>query len=232
MTERHLTTRRGFITAIGFGAVGLYGAWAGYGAAPLPFSSPFTPQGSPEPAEAANGYGGHAAAGGMSSEQFIERHEAFLQSSSQEDGSVAPRNSSAPQATGDQDLHGAQADAHNMPADLHGGLAAAADASRPTPADAGLAEPVDVYLLAYRFGFDPGDLRLEMDRPYRFRMMASDLAHGASLQLGSASHIIRLRPKVVNEQWITFKRPGTVLVYCTLYCGPGHDVMQGRITVV
>ena len=220
MTERHFTTRRGFIAAMGFGAVGLYGAWAGYGAAPLPFSSSSGPQDSPHIADAAASHGGHGATGGMSPEQFLERHEAFLQQFGQDDGSVAPGGSSAP--------HRVAADAHGMQADSHGGHGAAAEAA---PAHADLAEPLDVYLLGYRFGFDPADLRLEAGRPYRFRMMASDLAHGASLQLGPASRIIRLRPNVVNEQTITFRRPGTVLVYCTLYCGPGHDLMQGRITV-
>jgi len=220
MTERHFTTRRGFIAAMGFGAVGLYGAWAGYGAAPLPFTSTSEPQDSPHIANAAADHGGHSAAGGLSPEEFLERHEAFVQQFGQDDGSVAPGSSSAP--------HMAVADAHDMQAGIHGGHGAAAEVA---PVHTDLAEPLDVYLLAYRFGFDPGDLRLERGRPYRFRMMASDLAHGASLQLGPASRIIRLRPNVVNEQTITFRRPGTVLVYCTLYCGPGHDLMQGRITV-
>lgn len=227
MTERHFTTRRGFIAAMGFGAVGLYGAWASYGATPLPSFNPPAPEGALEPAQAAAGPSGHGAPRSMSPQQFIERHEAFLQSFSQDDGSVAPATG------GHNNLHGAQTDAHDMQADIHGGHGVTAETapSRPAATEAIAAEPVDVYFLAYRFGFDPGDLRLEMGRPHRFRMMASDLAHGASLQLGSASHIIRLRPNVVNEQSITFKRPGTILVYCTLYCGPGHDLMQGRITV-
>ena len=32
----HLTTRRGFVAALGFGGVSLYGLWVGYGAAPGP----------------------------------------------------------------------------------------------------------------------------------------------------------------------------------------------------
>lgn len=31
---RHPTTRRGFISGVGFGVVSLYGLWAAYGAAP------------------------------------------------------------------------------------------------------------------------------------------------------------------------------------------------------
>ena len=37
-SERHFTTRRGFVSILGFGVVSLYGLWAGYGAAPLSFS--------------------------------------------------------------------------------------------------------------------------------------------------------------------------------------------------
>ena len=36
--ERHITTRRGFVAAMGFGGLGLYVTWAAYGASPLPFS--------------------------------------------------------------------------------------------------------------------------------------------------------------------------------------------------
>ena len=35
--KKHFTTRRGFVAACGFGIVGLYGLWAAYGAAPVPF---------------------------------------------------------------------------------------------------------------------------------------------------------------------------------------------------
>jgi heme/copper-type cytochrome/quinol oxidase subunit 2 len=44
--------------------------------------------------------------------------------------------------------------------------------------------------------------------------------------------MIRLGPGVETELQMTFTRPGSFLVYCTSYCGPGHDGMQARITVV
>jgi heme/copper-type cytochrome/quinol oxidase subunit 2 len=62
-------------------------------------------------------------------------------------------------------------------------------------------------------------------------MMTSDIAHGASLQLGPASRIIRVRPNAVADQTITFLRPGSFLVYCTVFCGPAHDAMKARIVV-
>ena len=91
--------------------------------------------------------------------------------------------------------------------------------------------PIDVYLMAMQWGYLPSVLRLEAGVPYRFRMMAIDIAHGASVQLGAGARIIRLRPGVLVEQELSFAQPGEYLLYCTVYCGLPHDRMQGRILV-
>lgn len=248
--HQHLTTRRAFIATLGFGGVALYGAWAAYGAAPLPFfGSLGKDAGSPaRPIEAAQGHGEHGAAGTVTPEEFLRRHEEFMARFRQPDGSVALGRAEAPAAHAMPEEpavgHGlyatpqAPAVGHDMPgAAQHG----AADAQQPQApahggdgialADPGAAQPIDLYLHAYRFGFAPDDIRIEVGKPYRFRMMASDITHGASLQLGRGSRIIRLRPNVVSELTITFNRPGPVLIYCTTFCGPGHDAMKARILV-
>lgn len=257
MTQRqHPTTRRTFIAALGFGGVSLYGAWAIYGAAPLPFIDS-SDAGPAEPPAASEGHGGHGGGGGMTPEEFLRNHEDFIARFELPDGSVAPRPAepqiSGSQArpapaeeamslmsAGDHDMHGmsdmtgvapsAPATPRHDPVDSHGesGTDPVAHGSLARHSDAA---PVDVYLLAYRFGFAPEALRLEAGRPYRFRMMASDIAHGASLNFGGGSRIIRLRPNVVSEQKIIFQRPGPVLVYCTVFCGPAHDAMTARILV-
>jgi len=225
MTHPHLTTRRSFIATVGFGGIALYGAWAAYGAAPLPFATGgghTEPLPQPEAPAAHGGHGaqpetpaapgGHGMPGAMTPEEFMRRHEEFMARFKLADGSVMPKpEGTAPQMpAGGHEVHGA----HGTPpaAEIEPG-------------------PTDVYLLAYRFGFTPDELRLDSGRPYRFRMMASDVTHGASLQLGIGSRIIRLRPNVVTEQTITFNRPGPVLVYCTVFCGPAHDAMKARILV-
>lgn len=229
MSERHFTTRRGFVAALGFGAVSLYGAWAAYGAAPFPFvgrreaSEPVPPGGhggqgghGHGAAEASAEPGGQGAAAGMAPEEFRFQHDVFLRKHRQKDGSVNPHAGAAVGAHG-IGAHGAH-DHAGMGHDP--GAAAASDG------------PVDLYLMAQRFAYSPDLLRLEAGVPYRFRMMADDITHGASIQLGAASRVIRLRPNLVTEQTITFTRPGEHLVYCTVYCGPAHDAMQGRIVVV
>lgn len=245
--HQHWTTRRAFITTLGFGGVALYGAWAAYGAAPLPFiHSRDQDAGAPsDHVEAGQGHGEHGGAGTMTPEEFLRRHEEFMARFGRPDGSVTPRVSASAPNVLPQSL-GAGHDMHAVPQapaaghDAHGAVqhgAADADQHRAAGgheaalADPSAAQPIDLYLHAYRFGFAPDDLRLEAGQPYRIRMMASDITHGASLQLGRGSRIIRLRPNVVSDLTITFNRPGPVLVYCTVFCGPAHDAMKARIVV-
>jgi cytochrome c oxidase subunit II len=93
------------------------------------------------------------------------------------------------------------------------------------------AAPVEIYLLAQQWSFDPSVLRLNAGRPYRLRMMAVDVSHGASIQLGRASQIFRLRPGIVVDRLVTFTRPGDYLIYCTVYCGLAHDRMSAKLVV-
>ena len=210
----HLTTRRGFIAAAGFGVVSLYALWAGYGAAPLGLDGAPTPADS-EPAE----HGGeHGAAGGMDPQEFKRQVEAFIEANKLPDGSVRPRRVAIAHGTQAEDTPARAMEGHAM----HG-----ADSGAPVGEEA----PVDVYLMAYQWGYAPAVLRLEAGVPYRLRMMALDTAHGASLALGSGSRIIRLRPGALVEQTLTFAQPGEVLLYCTVYCGLPHDRMQGKIVV-
>ena len=62
--------------------------------------------------------------------------------------------------------------------------------------------------------------------------MAADIPHGASIQFGRGARMSRLQSNVVTELDLTFEQPGSYLVYCTVYCGLGHDMMQARIDVV
>ncbi len=218
---KHFTARRGFIGACGFGILGLYGLWAGYGAAPLPSLS-FRGDhgdGADEGAHggaahggAAPGNGAHGPAAALSPDEFRRLAEDFTARHRQPDGSVRPARA-AISATD----HGA-----------HHGHGAPASAPAPENPDE---TPLDVYLAAFQWGFEPGVLRLEANRAYRFRMMAVDVTHGVALQFGRASRITRLRANTPVEQTMTFARPGEILVYCTVYCGPGHARMQSRLIV-
>lgn len=202
-----LSTRRGFIAAASFGVVSLYGLWAGLGLAPLNvFSVHDDDRHAPDPhadhRPAAPAEAGHAGHGASAGPGAEEFRR-------QTEAFVAkyrlPDGSVAPRA--DDSAHAG-----------HG-------------ASAQTAAPIEVYLLAQRWFFEPATLRLEAGRPYRFRMMATDMSHGASIQLGQGSHVVRLRRGVVAERDFTFTRAGERLVYCTVFCGAGHDRMAAKIIV-
>ncbi len=229
-SERHWTTRRGFIAAAGFGSLGLYVTWAAIGASPLPFVS-----GSPgEPADPAMAHA-HGA-GAMSPEEFVRRHAEFLARFRQPDGSVRPAaitegahdHASMPDEGAKSDMAGMEHSRHAGMGHVHATSPSDHDADRGAHAE----PPVEVFFAASRFSFAPDNLMLEVGRRYRFHMMATDVAHGASIAFGRASRIVRLRPSTVATLDLTFLSTGRRLVYCTVYCGPGHEGMHGSITVI
>lgn len=234
MTARALATRRSLVVGTSFGIVSLYGLWAGLGLAPWPWEGGdgHGGEGGDERPTGA-GHGGHGAAGaGPTPEEFRARTEAFVRRWREADGSVRPGPAGPAAASA-----GATHEGHGPPASqahaMHGGATDphAGHGAAPLPAPAAAMEPVEVYLMAFQWGFEPQTLRLGVGRPYRFRMMAVDVAHGAALQLGPASRVIRLRRGALVEQELTFTRPGSHLVYCTVFCGPGHELMAGRLLV-
>jgi heme/copper-type cytochrome/quinol oxidase subunit 2 len=165
----------------------------------------------------AGGHGGHGSVSGPTPDEFRRLTEEFVARHRQRDGTVRVSDNAA---------HGAQPSPHD---DGHGGHAGHGMPAAPEPVT--LAATADVYLMAEQWSFEPAHLQLDVDRPYRFRMMAVDASHGASLQLGNGSQIIRLRRGIVVERELTFTRRGEYLLYCTVYCGAGHDRMSGKIIV-
>lgn len=249
--KSHFTTRRAFIAAGGFGGISLYGLWAAYGAAPSPLAllgldqpqGPSHVEGGAEIAAkpAAEGaHGGHgAAAQGPTAEEFSRMTADFAERYRMPDGSVYPRrivNAPVPVV----DPHAG----HTMPAepDPHAGHGAMpVTASAPPDAHVGhggselplgKGQPIEVLMTAGRWYYLPNVLRLDAGQAYRFKMMAVDMAHGASIQLGKGGRMMRLQPGRVTETALTFQKPGRYLMYCTVYCGEAHGLMQATIEVV
>ncbi len=234
-SENHLTTRRGFVTAIGFGVLSLYALWAGYGAAPIGLSLPSGEEG----IAGGHGHGG----GGMSPEEFRRLAEEFIEANELPDGSVKPARRALGARSGPSDHereekhveaseNGSPEAAEHGREKMHDG--APHGAFRTVDREhAAEDEPIDVYLMASRYSYEPSVLRLEVNVPYRFRMMGMDTNHGASITLNVrlAGHIMRSPAGTLAEMTMTFTKPGAYLIYCTVYCGEGHDMMQAEIIV-
>jgi heme/copper-type cytochrome/quinol oxidase subunit 2 len=219
-----LTGRRGFVVGASLGVLSLYGLWAAYGAAP---GLRFGP-GLHEDHDEGEG-GGHGSAAMPDTSAFRAEAEAFNERYRLPDRSVQPPTPG--NADPDMAMPMAGHDGHagtdipGIAASAHGHEAGHDD----PPAPAG--EPVDAYLLVQQWLFEPSVLRLAAGVPYRLRMLSLDVSHGASLQLGLGSRIVRLRPGLPTDLLVRFERPGEYLLYCTVYCGLGHDQMHGRIIV-
>lgn len=230
---RHLTTRRAFVSTFGFGLVSLYGVWAAYGAAPtsLSFISEEATEGMEEGMAGMAGHGG----GGMSREEFRKRAEAFYEANKLPDGSVRPRRpdmaamSEAPEHG--MKMEGADGADRAMPMQMASGGHEAKDEDGGKDKHGGMDGPIDVYLMASRYGYEPSVLRLETGVPYRFQFMAVDADHGASINLKLAGHMIRCPAGALVRKELTFTKLDDYLVYCTVYCGEGHDAMMGKIVV-
>lgn len=237
---QHFTTRRGFVACAGFGGISLYGLWAAYGAAPGPLAL-LGLDGVPATAPNQGAHAGHGAtASGPSSEEFSRMTAEFSARYRLPDGTVYPRPLAAA-PIGHDDPHAghgmsampdmvaappAAAEAHSAHAQ-HGTTPVNSVSLRPRSPT-----PVDVLLTAGKWFYLPNLLRLDAGQPYRFRMMALDVTHGASIQFGRGGRMMRLSPGLLTETELTFQQPGRYLMHCTVYCGQAHDVMQATIEVV
>jgi uncharacterized cupredoxin-like copper-binding protein len=228
-----ITTRRGFIAGASFGAVSLYGLWVAYGGAPFGLDVlQSEPHGGEHDAghasqSAPSEHAGHGATAGPSPEEFQRQAEDFIARHRLADGSVQADSGPGAMAGGAMAGHfDAGGGQQQMPG--HDAAAMSAHVSKATQPGG---EPVDIYLLAQQWSFEPSVLRLKAGSSYRLRMMAVDVSHGASLQLGRASQIIRLRPGIVVDRTVTFTQQGEYLLYCTVYCGLAHDQMSAKLIV-
>jgi cytochrome c oxidase subunit II len=224
---RHFTTRPGFVIFVGLLVLSLYFVWAAYGAAPTSLSFlTETPakQASVMPmagmeiesAESMAMAGHGAGVGAMTPEKFEEITSRFIEDLSLPDGSVRPTREWMASAGGDNKQEEKSA---AMPQQGSEAVKDEAD------------QPIDVYLKAMRFSYEPRVLRLKRGIPYRFRVMSIDVNHGASIHTGLAGHIMRRPAKTLTEMVMTFSQFGEFMVYCTVYCGAGHDQMKGKIIV-
>lgn len=202
-----LTSRRGFVLGTSLSIVSVYGVWAVYGAAPFDVRGD-TAQVHDDPhaghalAPPEAGHDGHGGRAGGKAEA-IEKFRRETEAFMARHRQADGTVAVLPAAAG-----------HS-----HEGHGAAP------------ARELDVYLLVQRWSLEPGMLRLARGQRYRLRMMAADVAHGASIQAGRGSAIVRLRPGIAVERGIAFRSPGRYLVYCTTYCGAPHDRMWSTIQV-
>jgi cytochrome c oxidase subunit 2 len=92
---------------------------------------------------------------------------------------------------------------------------------------------VAVYMVAYRFAFNPGSsqpVEVPANTPVTLYVTSSDVTHG--FQIVGTNVNTMVIPGQVAEITVVFDETGTHGVVCNEYCGAFHHTMQGQVRVV
>lgn len=90
----------------------------------------------------------------------------------------------------------------------------------------------DAYILARavpQWEFLPKELTIPAGSSVSFYVTSPDVQHGFKIQNTNANFMVI--PGQVSKLTIRFDEPGTYDFICTEYCGSGHGIMYGTITV-
>jgi cytochrome c oxidase subunit 2 len=102
--------------------------------------------------------------------------------------------------------------------------------------DRGIVPPDDdVYVGAFRFGWDGLPAVLEAGTEYTFRLGSYDVQHGLSIRKEDALSKQMSLQMLPGYEWavpMTFDETGTYHVICNEFCGFGHRTMHGTFEVV
>lgn len=97
------------------------------------------------------------------------------------------------------------------------------------PATARLEQGRVIQVRARRFVFDPGEIRLARGVPVTFEFTSLDVPMGFSLpDFNVRSDIM---PGAVTRLQFTPDKVGEFLFHCDVFCGSGHETMEGTIIV-
>ena len=90
----------------------------------------------------------------------------------------------------------------------------------------------DAYVLAHAipvWEYLPKEMSVPAGSKVTFYVTSPDVQHGFKIQDTNAN--FQVIPGQVSTLTVTFDKPGTYNFICTEYCGSGHGIMYGVITV-
>lgn len=86
-----------------------------------------------------------------------------------------------------------------------------------------------VKITAKKFEYNPNEIRLKKGLPVVFELTSLDRLHGFNCpELGIRGDI---NPGKVTKISLTPQKTGTFIFFCDIYCGEGHENMNGKIIV-
>ena len=96
----------------------------------------------------------------------------------------------------------------------------------------GLAQPVEpqvIKVVAQRFTYTPGEIRVKAGCPVVLEFTSLDFVHGFSMP--DLKVRADLPPGVVTRVPLAAQKPGVYEFLCDNFCGDGHETMHGRMIV-
>jgi cytochrome c oxidase subunit 2 len=92
------------------------------------------------------------------------------------------------------------------------------------------AKPRIIPITARKFEYEPGELTLKLNEPVVFQLKTADVVMGFSVpDFGVRGTII---PGQVTEVPMTPTKTGEFIFLCDVFCGTGHENMEGTMRVV
>lgn len=94
---------------------------------------------------------------------------------------------------------------------------------------AGQAQPRTIRIVARKFEYEPSEIALKKGEPVILELMSNDVT------MGFNSADFNLRTDIVPDRWtklaLTPDRSGEFIFFCDVFCGNGHEEMEGKLLV-
>jgi cytochrome c oxidase subunit 2 len=87
----------------------------------------------------------------------------------------------------------------------------------------------EVVMVAYAFGYTPGEVRIPQNAKVNFVVTSPDVVHGFQIVKTNVNFMVV--PGEVSHATHTFNQKGEYLLLCNEYCGSAHHYMAGKIIV-
>jgi cytochrome c oxidase subunit 2 len=84
-------------------------------------------------------------------------------------------------------------------------------------------------MIAQTFAYAPNQLSVPAGSTVHFKVTSPDVVHG--LYIPHTNVNIMVIPGHISEFTYTFKHAGDYLMLCHEYCGGGHHIMMGKLSV-
>ena len=91
-------------------------------------------------------------------------------------------------------------------------------------------KPRIIPIRAQKFTYEPAELTLKMDEPVIFQLTTADVVMGFSVPDFKVRGTII--PGQVTEVAMTPNKVGEFIFLCDVFCGSGHENMEGTLRVV